>query len=260
MQDLNITLIQCTQFWENKLQNLNHYEELLDSISTSDLVLLPEMFHTGFSMNAKELAERESDSMALNWLKKQALERQTAIYTSFIAEDNGKFYNRGVFVFPSGEYTFYDKRQLFTLAKEEKTYTPGRKQVIVSYKNWRINLQICYDLRFPEVSRNKELTQNVNSYDLCLYVANWPEKRAHHWKSLLTARAIENQAFVAGLNRIGIDGNGFTYTGDSMVYSPLGEKLTGDFPGEEKVLQLKIQKKSLEEVRKKLNFLKDARI
>ena len=121
-------------------------------------------------------------------------------------------------------------------------------------------MQICYDLRFPKISRNKELSQNVNDYDLCLYVANWPEKRAHHWKSLLLARAIENQAFVAGLNRVGIDGNEFTYSGDSMVYSPLGEKLADEYPGQEKVIQVQIKKDSLEEIRKKLNFLKDARI
>lgn len=260
MQDLNITLIQCSQFWEDKTQNLNHFETLLNQVDTTDLILLPEMFHTAFSMNAQNLAENCENSTALTWLKDKAKEKNAAFYTSFIAEENGKFYNRGVFVYPNGETLFYDKRKLFTLAKEDETFTPGEKQVIVSYKNWNINLQICYDLRFPEISRNKLNKQNVSDYDLCLYVANWPERRAPHWKALLLARAIENQCFVAGLNRVGTDGKDLTYSGDSIIYSPLGEKLVGDFPSEEKIISCTISKTSINEIREKLNFLKDVLI
>lgn len=258
MQDLKISLVQCTQFWEDKTQNLTHFETLLEQIGETDLILLPEMFHTGFTMSAKALAEKSENSQALNWLINQAKKHECAIYTSFIAEENQNFFNRGVFVYPNGETVFYDKRKLFTLAKEDESFTAGHKQVIVEYKNWKINLQICYDLRFPEISRNSVNQQNIFSYDLCLYVANWPERRVHHWKSLLVARAIENQSFVAGLNRIGKDGNDFVYSGDSNIINSLGEKLTEDFPHEEKTMTLSLSKSHLDEVRKSLNFLKDA--
>lgn len=257
MQDLKITLLQCHQYWEDKVQNLAYFETLLQQVSATDLILLPEMFHTGFSMNVQVFAENNENSMALNWLKEKAKEKNAAFYTSFIAEEVGNFYNRGVFVYPSGEIVFYNKRKLFTLAKEDESFTAGEKQVIVSYKNWNINLQICFDLRFPEISRNKLNEQNVSDYDLCLYVANWPERRAPHWKALLLARAIENQCFVAGLNRIGTDGHDLTYSGDSMIYTPLGEKLVGDFPSEEKIISCTISKTNIEEIRQKLNFLKD---
>jgi predicted amidohydrolase len=257
MQDLKISLVQCRQFWEDKSQNLAHFDALLQQVETTDLILLPEMFQTGFSMNAQQLAENTENSSALNWLKEKAKEKNAAFYTSFIAEDKGKFYNRGVFVYPNGESVFYDKRKLFTLAKEDENFTAGENQVIISYKNWNINLQICYDLRFPEISRNKLNEQNVSDYDLCLYVANWPERRAPHWKALLLARAIENQCFVVGLNRIGTDVHDLSYSGDSMVYSPLGEKLVGDFPSEEKIISCTLSKTNIEEIRQKLNFLKD---
>lgn len=258
MQDLKITLVQCSQYWEDKAQNLGHMEILLSKVPETDLILLPEMFHTAFSMNAQDLAENCENSEAIVWLKQQANLKRAAIYTSFIAEENGKFYNRGVFVYPWGESVFYDKRKLFTLAKEEETYTPGYEQVIVSYKNWNINLQICYDLRFPEISRNKLDARGEAEYDLCLYVANWPERRAHHWKSLLVARAIENQCYVAGLNRVGEDGKQLTYTGDSNVYNALGEKLAADAPGKEELITVSLSKADLLQVRQSLNFLKDA--
>lgn len=258
MQDLKITLVQCTQFWEDKSQNLAHFETLLEQIGDTDLILLPEMFHTGFTMNAKVLAEKMENSLAMNWLKTQVKKCNAAIYTSFIAEEDGNYFNRGVFVFPNEEFVIYDKRKLFTLAKEDESFTAGKKPVIVEYKNWKINLQICYDLRFPEISRNSVNKQNVFSYDLSLYVANWPERRVHHWKSLLVARAIENQSYVAGLNRVGKDGNEFVYSGDSNIINSLGEKLTEDFPHEERAVTLTLFKSHLDEVRKSLNFLKDA--
>ncbi|MGV3630536.1 MAG: nitrilase-related carbon-nitrogen hydrolase [Bacteroidota bacterium] len=258
MQDLKITLVQCSQYWEDKAQNLGHMEILLSKVPETDLILLPEMFHTAFSMNAQDLAENCENSEALTWLKQQAAGKNAAIYTSFIAEEKGNYFNRGVFVYPDGAYTLYDKRKLFTLAGEDETYTPGREQVIVSWKSWNINLQICYDLRFPEISRNKLTASGEAAYDVCLYVANWPERRSHHWKSLLAARAIENQCYVAGLNRVGEDGKQLTYTGDSNVYTALGEKLAADVPGKEELITVSLLKADLLEVRSKLNFLKDA--
>lgn len=258
MQDLKITLVQCSQYWEDKAQNLGHMEILLSQVPETDLVLLPEMFHTAFSMNAQDLAENCENSEAIVWLKQQANLKNAAIYTSFIAEEKGDFYNRGIFVYPDGTYVFYDKRKLFTLANEDETYTPGNKQVIVSWKGWKINLQICYDLRFPEISRNGLNAAGEAEYDLCLYVANWPERRSHHWKSLLVARAIENQCYVAGLNRVGEDGKQLSYTGDSNVYDALGEKLAVDAPGKEEIITVSISKTDLLHVRQSLNFLKDA--
>lgn len=257
MQNLKVTLIQCEQFWEDKAQNLAHFEKLLAQVEETDLILFPEMFHTGFSMNASALAELMDHSEALNFLKTKAREKNSAFYTSFIAEEGGNYFNRGIFVFPDGQFEIYDKRKLFTLAKEDEAFTSGEKQVIVQYKNWNINLQICYDLRFPEISRNKLNQKGESDYDLCLYVANWPERRAQHWRALLPARAIENQCFVLGLNRVGIDGKGLTYSGDSAVYNPLGEKLTADFPHETKILQVELNKEIITEIRTSLNFLKD---
>ena len=258
MQDLNLTLVQCHQFWENKARNLEHLESVFRKIERTDLILLPEMFHTGFSMNAQQLAEKCEKSPTIAWLSSKAREMNSAIYTSFIAEKKGKFFNRGIFIFPEGNLEFYDKRKLFTLAREDEIYTPGKEKIIVNYKSWKINLQICYDLRFPEISRNRLDAAGEPEYDLCLYVANWPERRSHHWKSLLVARAIENQAYVAGLNRVGEDGKQLRYTGDSNVYSPLGEKLAADFPGKEELITVNLSKSQLQEVRQNLNFLKDA--
>lgn len=256
MSNLKITLIQCNQYWEDKEKNLLQFSNLIREIEETDLILLPEMFHTSFSMNTTLLSERMSESTALTWLINKAKEKNCAFYTSFIVEENGKYFNRGVFVFPEGNYQTYDKRKLFTLTNEDKFFTAGKLQQIVSYKGWKINLQICFDLRFPEISRNKS-SQNVIDYDLCLYIANWPQKRSLHWKSLLQARAIENQCYLVGLNRVGEDGKGLLYSGDSMVFNPFGEKLIEDFPFEEKNITLEINKEKLNEIRTNLNFLQD---
>lgn len=257
MSDLRITLVQTNQFWENKAQNFEHFEKLLNPIIGTDLILLPEMFHTGFSMNTKKLAEKMEDSEAVFWLKNQTKKLNAAIYTSFMAQENDCFFNRGVFVFPNGEIQFYDKRKLFTLSKEHEHFTAGKKQVIVSYKNWKINLQICYDLRFPEISRNNINIHNEADFDICLYVANWPEKRNHHWKSLLVARAIENQCFVVGLNRIGIDGNELIYSGDSKIVSATGMPLNEENEHLEMVETYILSRKKLNQLRNSMPFLKD---
>lgn len=257
MQDLKVTLIQTTQFWEEKQANLVHFEQHLSKTGTTDLVLLPEMFHTGFSMKATELAEDFENSLAVNWLKEKAQQHQTAIYTSFICKASNRFFNRGVFVFPTGEITVYDKRKLFTLAKEEQHYSAGTEEKIVEYKGFRLLLSICYDLRFPEILRNRMISATEAKYDILLNVANWPERRSFHWKSLLLARAIENQCFLIGVNRIGTDENQLVYSGDSIALDPLGQAFSTIQPHQETVETVTLRKEMLYEVREKLNFLKD---
>ena len=256
MQDLRITFVQANQVWEDKNANLNHYEELLKSVTDTDLILLPEMFQTGFSMNAAALAEKMEDSSSLSWLKQQAKEKNAAFYTSFIAEENEKYYNRGVFVEPDGKVTCYDKRKLFGMAEEPLHFTAGSREVIVEYLGWKINLQVCYDLRFPENIRNGEI-DGKPVYDLLLYVANWPERRIHHWSTLVPARAIENQCYVAALNRVGTDNSGLSYTGQSKLINILGEELS-NLSDSESVITNSISYSELEQLREKLPFLKDS--
>ena len=256
MQDLTITLVQADQIWEDKSANLKNFEKLLSVSEKSDLILLPEMFHTGFSMNAERLAEKMESSTGLQWLKVQAAKHQAAIYTSLIIADGELYRNRGVFVAPDGRITFYDKRRSFGLAGENDVYTQGEDRIVVEYKGWKILLQICYDLRFPELSRNRIDDNKDPEYDLLLYVANWPERRSEHWKTLLRARAIENQCYVAGVNRVGTDGKGLVYSGDTVLIDPLGiEKVAS--PHKEEVLHEEISREHLDKVREQLPFLKD---
>ena len=170
MQDLTITLIQTKQFWEDKVSNFTHFESILTHIGVTDLIILPEMFHTGFTMNAVDFAENYTDSTAIKWLKNMALLKQAAIYTSLIIYDQNYFYNRGVFIEPNGKLTYYDKRKLFTLAGEEKVYRAGQEKKIVEYKGWKLQLQICYDLRFPEITRNS-LVKNKTLFDIIIYIS-----------------------------------------------------------------------------------------
>ncbi len=257
MQDLKITAVQCHQFWEDKEANLAHFDSLLETIENTDLILLPEMFHTGFSMNPQILAETMEDSMALRWLKKTAQAKNSAIYTSFIAKENSHYYNRGIFMFPNGDFETYDKRKLFSLAGEDEIFTAGKKETIVKYLGWKIQLQICYDLRFPEMARNRWISNENPAYDVLLYIANWPEKRALHWKTLLTARAIENQCYVLGVNRVGLDGKSLNYSGDSAIIDALGNQLVTFEGGEESIKSVELIKKNLDAIRKQLSFIKD---
>lgn len=258
MQDLKITIVQTTQVWEDKASNLSHFEKLVNNIEQTDIILLPEMFHTGFTMNAEELAEEMDDSIALDWLRTMAIRKNCAIYTSFIAKEDNYYFNRGIFMEPTGKYTYYDKRKLFTLAKEEKTFKAGHVKVRVPYKGWKIQLQICYDLRFPEITRNGMHDHKTAKYDALLYVANWPEKRNQHWKNLLVARAIENQCYVVGVNRIGTDGKGLVYSGDSAVINANGDIISTILPHEEKVETITLKGDDLLTFRNQLAFLKDA--
>jgi len=252
---LKVSLIQCRQVEEDKAFNLAHYKNLLvHTQSPTDLIIFPEMFQTAFNMNATEMAETmEGESMV--WLKKMAVKYSCAMVASLMIKEEGKYFNRMVFVFPDGTVSHYDKRKLFTFSREEHYFHPGNEKVIVEYKGWKILLQVCYDLRFPEIQRNKVDKGNYD-YDLMINVANWPEQRITHWKTLLQARAIENQAYVIGVNRVGKAVNKLNYTGDSMVVSPLGNvQKTKAF--EEGVINDEIEAKILKETREKLPFLKD---
>ncbi len=256
MQDLKVTLVQADQKWENKQANFSNYDRLLENLEETDLIVLPEMFHTSFSMNATEFAETMNDSEGLNWLKLTARVKNVAIYTSLIIQESNHYYNRGVFVYPSGEVITYNKRKCFGLAGEDKIFNAGKNKTIVEYKGWKIQLQICYDLRFPEISRNG-LDSNLSPfYDVVVYVANWPEKRKLHWQTLLTARSIENQCYSIGLNRVGEDGKGLVYSGDSQVSDPLGNTQSL-ITKKEEVKNVCLSKELLDKIRQDLPFLKD---
>jgi len=217
MQDLKVTLIQTSLFWENIESNLSLFDKKIDGIrDETDLIVLPEMFTTGFSMNAEKLAQ-DMRGTSVKWLREKSCSRQTDITGSMIIRENGKYFNRLLWAKPDGTLLHYDKRHLFRLTGEEKVYSAGNKNITVELKGWRIRPFICYDLRFPCWTRNSN-----NSYDVAIFIANWPEKRTSHWKILLPARAIENQCYVIGVNRMGEDGNGYYHSGDSSVIDPIG--------------------------------------
>ncbi|MCB0515143.1 MAG: amidohydrolase [Bacteroidetes bacterium] len=221
---LHIGLVQSNIFWHQAERNRQHLSEILNTLpSATHLVVLPEMFSTGFSMDVHNIAENAHNSPTLQWMQAQAKEKQFAICGSCcIFEPQDQTYrNRLWFVFPDGKYEYYDKRHLFSIAGEHHFYAAGTTQKIVRFRQWRIALNICYDLRFPVWSR---LSPNF-SYDLLLYVANWPQKRITAWNKLLAARAIENQAYVVGVNRVGTDANEIIYTGNSAAYDYIGEEL-----------------------------------
>ena len=231
---LYISLLQTDLFWENSTENKNHVEEVLfnffqkEENKKTDIIVLPEMFTTGFTMNIN-LAEKIKQSSTLAWLKEQAKKYDIAITGSIIIEESKKFYNRLFFVEPNGDYQTYDKRHLFRMAGEDEVFTEGDELMILEYKGWSICPQICYDLRFPVFSRNPlvvdEEGKAMAGYDILIYVANFPAVRALAWNSLLPARAIENSCYAVGVNRTGKDGKGIKYDGDSAIYTPRGEKL-----------------------------------
>lgn len=218
MRDLTVSLVQCELAWEAPADNRQHLEALITELAGgSDLVVLPEMFTTGFSMNALGNAE-EPGGATEQWLLGQARQWGCAITGSIAVRVGDAVYNRMLFATPEG-VSHYDKRHLFRMAGEHKRYRAGQQRVIVSWRGWRIHLQVCYDLRFPVFSRNRQ------DYDLMLFVANWPAARRLHWRALLPARAIENMACVVGVNRIGEDASGLEYSGDSMALNAEGQVL-----------------------------------
>ncbi len=247
--DLSVALIQANLAWEAPSRNIEYFDQLLyDLPKTIDLVVLPEMFSTGFTMEPRNLTQEQAAS-TLRWMQETAYERQLALVGSLVWPEGNDFYNRLFFVYPNGTYETYDKKHTFTLAGEDKVYTAGKSRLLVSYKNFKICPMICYDLRFPVWSRN------TSEYDVLIYVANWPAPRIQAWDTLLKARAIENMSYCLGVNRVGNDANGLAYVGHSAAYDPLGDCL--GISDQEEVLLFNLQKGHLNTIRKDLAFLDD---
>ena len=249
--ELNIVGIQADLSWENPAENRAFFEKQINSLSeNTDLVVLPEMFTTGFTMNPEKVAEKMNGE-TITWMQKMASKKQVAITGSLVIEDDNTYYNRLVFVHPSGNIETYDKRHSFTLAGEDKVYNSGDKILIVNYKGWRICPLICYDLRFPVWARNTE------NYDLLIFMANWPVTRIKAWDTLLKARAIENMSYTIGINRTGKDANNYEYSGNSLVIDYLGEELSALPKNEVGILKATLVKSDQKKIREKLGFLND---
>lgn len=259
---LTITLIQTQLHWEDKAANRAMLQQKIGSIKEkTNIVVLPEMFSTGFSMQPELLAET-MNGPTVQWMREMAAAHRVILSGSLIIREGTDYFNRLIWMLPNGQYGLYDKRHRFAFAGEDQHYTAGNKRMIASVNGWKINLQVCYDLRFPVWARQN--TGSASSgppaqpeYDLLINVANWPQRRSLAWKTLLQARAIENQCYVVGVNRVGEDGNGIYYSGDSMVIDPLGEILYHK-ADEEDIHTISLQKTTLEEVRQKFPFWKDA--
>jgi predicted amidohydrolase len=265
-EQLHITLIQPDIVWEDKTANLQHYEHMIAEIKgEKNIVALPEMFSTGFSMAPERLAEA-MNGQTVSWMTGMAVKYRCILTGSLIIEEDGKYFNRMLWVQPDGTTGTYDKRHLFGFAGEDKHYSRGEKRLIAQVNGWRINVMVCYDLRFPVWARNVPIRhagthageQDLEAeYDMLLYVANWPETRSLAWRSLLQARAIENQCYVAGVNRVGKDGKGYYYAGESSIFGPLGEKIWQ--AGNEVVCKtVTLEKETLNKVRNGFPFLNDA--
>lgn len=255
MSDLKITIIQARLVWEHRDKNISNFDTLLNRVkrNTTHLIVLPEMFSTGFTMNTKSMAETmEGSSVA--WMHNVAETKNAVVCGSLIIKERGKYFNRLVWMQPNGKVHTYDKRHLFRMARENNYYSAGAKKFIGEIKGWRICPQVCYDLRFPVWSRNTQ----KEKFDVLLYVANWPKRRNFAWRQLLIARAIENQVYVAGVNRIGKDGNGIDYTGDSVVLDPLGKKVSKTKSSRQSVETILLSEKALKELRKNFPVLLDA--
>jgi len=247
---MKISLIQTALAWEDPEANRANFTQKIESIEGStELIILPEMFATGFTMNPQAVAEG-MDGTTVNWMKTMAAANNCAITGSLVIEEEGKYYNRLLFVLPNGEIKTYNKRHLFTLAGEDNYYTAGTEKLIVNYKGWKICPLVCYDLRFPVFARN------VEEYDLLLYVANWPQVRTVAWDALLRARAIENLSYTIGVNRVGQDANGHNYSGHSQVLDALGSYITKPFENEG-VVTVELDREALLKTRGKFAFLND---
>ncbi|HLV69811.1 MAG TPA: amidohydrolase [Xanthomarina sp.] len=250
-EHLKIALIQTELVWENPKQNRVYLTKKVESISEAvDVIILPEMFTSGFTMNPEKVVETMFGETIV-WMQDLALKKQTALMGSMVISEHGHFYNRLLFVHPNGIIETYDKKHTFTLAGEDKVYTAGKSKLIVTYKGWKICPLICYDLRFPVWSRN------VENYDILVYVANWPKVRVAAWDALLKARAIENMSYCIGVNRVGLDGNNHEYSGHSAVFDVLGEKLDRIPENQEFIDTFTLSKNHIETYREKLNFLND---
>lgn len=261
MSALTFTLIQTSLYWEDKAANLAMlHDKIMGIQDKTEVVVLPEMFSTGFSMKPEQFAETMNGE-TVTWMKNTAAAKRVILTGSVIIEEAGNYYNRLVWMLPNGQYGYYDKRHLFAYAHEDEHYTPGSKRLITSVKGWKLNMQVCYDLRFPVWARQQTPTLKGEEsagceYDAIIYVANWPERRIHAWRTLLQARAIENQCYVIGVNRVGNDGNNIYHNGDSMVVSPMGEVLYEKLHDED-IFTITLQKEQLTEIRQRFPFWKD---
>jgi predicted amidohydrolase len=252
MQDLSIALVQAKQVWEDIEANLDCFKQQIDQIAPgTHLIVLPEMFTTGFSMHPQALAQT-MDGPCVAWLKARARDTGADITGSMIIEDAGCYYNRLIWAKPDGTLVWYDKRHLFRYAGEQNVYSAGRQHLLVECQGWRVRPFICYDLRFPIWTRNLDLV-----YDAAIFVANWPRRRAPHWKALLSARAIENQCYIAGVNRVGEDGNGYRHSGDSRIIDPLGRMIAG-LSDEEGIISGRFSANVLQEYRNQFPAWMDA--
>lgn len=246
---LKIALVQSHLLWENPQANREAFSEKINAIPEGlDLIVLPEMFSTGFTMNPENIEAKEGES-TLEWMQQQAKKKNTAIVGSMVFTENHRNFNRLFFIYPNGEYKSYDKKHTFTLAGEDKVYMAGNKKLIIEYKGYKICPLVCYDLRFPVWARN------IEDYDVLIYVANWPKPRIVAWDTLLKARAIENMAYCIGVNRIGLDGLGYGYSGHSAAYDVLGHQIA--YSEKEEILYATLYKDHIISMRNKLKFLED---
>ena len=249
---LSLSFIQTALYWEQIDKNLEMLEAKIAALQQeTDLIVLPEMFSTGFSMKVEKYAEDFQDSKSINWIKRQAEKTSACVLGSLMIKDNGKHFNRMVVAFPNGKILHYDKRHQFTFAGEDKHYSAGNEKLVFEYKGWRICPMICYDLRFPVWIRNQ------HEYDLLIFIANWPEVRVDVWDTLLAARAIENMSYCLGDNIVGVDGKGHNYVGHSCLYNPLGEAITAENFEGQKTTTVTLHKSDLEALRQKMAFLDD---
>jgi len=256
MQDLSISIIQSNLAWEDTETNLLNFDDKLKQVhKPTDLVVLPEMFNTGFSINPEKIAEKVG-GFSLTWMQEKAAQLDCVVTGSILTQVDQNYFNRLYWVRPDGSYDFYDKRHLFRLGKEWQVFKGGNKKIIVELKGWKICPLICYDLRFPVWSKNR-LLDGEYEYDLLIYVANWPEARNQAWKQLLIARAIENQAYVVGVNRVGNDGNSISHLGDSMIIDHMGDVLASTSPFKEELITFLLKKNDLLNFRKKFKFSLD---
>ncbi|GGH22936.1 amidohydrolase [Sphingobacterium alkalisoli] len=251
MEPIKITIFQAYLFWENVAKNLQNLALRLSSLKEkTDLILLPEMFNTGFTTNVEKCAEK-MDGTSMRWLYEMSTKFDCVVAGSLIIEEEGRYYNRFIWMSPDGSFVHYDKRHLFSMAKEDEVFTAGKSRIILKLKGWKICPMICYDLRFPVWSRNQE-----DGYDILVYIASWPDKRSGHWRTLIPARGLENQAFVIGVNRVGYDGNEVYYSGGSMCISPVGDVVYYK-PEDEDLYTFTLHPKDLLEARTNFPFLKD---
>ena len=261
MIPLKISLIQSSLHWEDPKANCQALAQKINQLKSTDLIILPEMFTTGFSMASTKLSEK-MDGSSVHWMRSMAAKSDAVICGSLIIKEASRYYNRLIWMRPDGSYDHYDKRHLFRMADEDQHFSSGQKKLIVELKGWKICPLICYDLRFPVWSRNTfntdRKTYSHPAYDLLIYVANWPAPRATAWSKLLLARAIENQVYVAGVNRIGKDGNDVGYIGGSVIVDAKGEAIWEAGEGTEEAITLEINKESLNAFRKKFPLGMDA--